>query len=74
MSDQSQQRRFLTRRQQAERYGKCVKTITRWGEDPKMRMPAEYDFNGVWSRAEDELTCWERSRTAVSASENSDED
>jgi hypothetical protein len=60
-------RRFLTRRAQAERYGKCVKTIERWGADPGMGMPAEYDFNGLPSRLEAELESWERSRVTASA-------
>jgi hypothetical protein len=57
-------RRFLTRRAQAKRYGKCVKTIVRWGADPNMGMPAEYDFK-LPSRAEDELEVWERGRVSV---------
>jgi hypothetical protein len=55
-------RRFLTRRDQAERYGKSVRTIERWGLDPKMGMPPEYDFNRLKARAEDELETWERHR------------
>jgi hypothetical protein len=55
-------RRFLTRRAQAKRYSKSVRTIVRWGEDPDMNMPAEYWFNGLPHRAEDELEPWERSR------------
>jgi hypothetical protein len=59
--------RFLTRRAQAERYGKCVKTIERWGQDPAMGMPPEYNFNKLPSRLEAELEIWERSRVTVSA-------
>jgi hypothetical protein len=57
-------RRFLSRRDQADRYGKSVRTIERWGEDPEMGMPVEYDFHGLKARAEDELETWERSRVA----------
>lgn len=60
-------RRFLTRRAQAARYGKCVKTIERWGQDPSMEMPAEYDFRGLPSRLEAELEIWERGRVTTSA-------
>jgi hypothetical protein len=60
------QRSWLSRRAQAERYGKDIKTIKRWGRDPKMKMPPEHDFNGP-HRAEDELEVWERSRVASSA-------
>jgi hypothetical protein len=57
-------RRFLSRRDQADRYGKSVRTIERWGEDSEMAMPTEYDFNGLKARAEDELEAWERGRVA----------
>jgi hypothetical protein len=60
----SEPRHFLTRRRQAQRYGKSVRTIERWGIDPKMNMPPEYDFNGVKARIEDELESWERGRVA----------
>jgi hypothetical protein len=56
-------RRFLSRRAQAERYGKSIKTVERWGKDPEMSMPPEYDFNGP-HRDEAELEAWERSRVA----------
>ena len=54
-------RRFLTRRQQAKRYSKSVRTIERWGVDPEMDLPAEYIFNGRPHREESELEAWERS-------------
>jgi hypothetical protein len=56
--------RYLTRRNQAERYGKSVRTIERWGLDQEMAMPPEYDFNGVKARREDDLERWERARVA----------
>jgi hypothetical protein len=57
--------RFLTRRQQAQRYGKSKRTIERWGKDPERGMPAEYNFNGQFSRAEPALEAWERSLTVT---------
>jgi hypothetical protein len=57
-------RRFLSRRAQAERYGKSIKTIERWSDDPRMQMPREYDFRGLPHRDEAELEVWERSRVA----------
>jgi len=57
-------RRFLSRPDQAKRYRKSVRTIKRWGADPKMGMPPEYDFNGP-HRDEAELEDWEQSRVAM---------
>jgi hypothetical protein len=65
MLPEMKSRRFLTRRKQAERYGKSVRTIVRWGEDADMSMPPEYDFNGLPHRDEAELEVWERSRVAL---------
>jgi len=62
MSDVAVTRRFLTRRQQARRWGKSVRTVERWGLDPAMGLPPEYDFNGHPHREESELEAWERSR------------
>jgi hypothetical protein len=58
---QPKPRRFLSRKQQAARYGRSTKTIKRWTADPRMKMPPEYEFNGP-HRAEDELEAWERAR------------
>ena len=57
-------RRFLSRQEQGERYGRDVKTIKRWGKNKKLGMPAEYIFNDPNDpmRREDELEAWERSR------------
>ena len=60
---QMKPRRFLSRSAQAQRYGKSVKTIKRWGADPRMGMPPEYAFTTP-HRAEDELDVWDRSRVA----------
>jgi hypothetical protein len=60
-------RRFLSRRAQAQRYGRSVDTIKRWGKDPQMGMPPEYNFRGMPHRDEAELEAWERKRVVVSA-------
>jgi hypothetical protein len=59
--------RFLSRRQQAERYGKSVKTVERWGLDPTLGFPGEYDINSHKFRKLSELEAWERSRAAIAA-------
>jgi|AmaraimetFIIA100_FD_contig_121_96578_length_6637_multi_4_in_0_out_0_3 transposase len=61
---QMRSRRFLSRSAQAQRYGKSVRTIKRWGNDPRMAMPPEYSFHTP-HRAEDELDAWDRSRVAL---------
>lgn len=60
-------KRWLTRRQQADRYGVHPRTVDRWGDDPEMDLPAEIDLNGRPCRAEDELEAWERGRVALRA-------
>jgi hypothetical protein len=57
--------RFLSRRQQAERYGKSTKTIERWGDNPSLGFPAEIDVNGHKYRALSKLEAWERKRAAA---------
>ena len=52
--------RYLSRRAQAERYGRSVKTIERWGENSKLGLPPELDVNGRKSRALSQLERWER--------------
>jgi hypothetical protein len=59
-------RRFLSRQEQAVRYNVSVKSIQRWGEDPRMQMPKEYVFHRQMRRREDELEAWERSRVTTS--------
>jgi hypothetical protein len=54
--------RYLSRRKQAERYEKSVRTIERWGEDPDLDYPAELDVNGRKLRALSALERWERKR------------
>jgi hypothetical protein len=65
-SGAKKRRRFLTRKEQADRYGKDVRTIKRWGKDAEMNMPPEYNFRGAPHREEGELEEWERSRVAAS--------
>jgi hypothetical protein len=62
-TSQTKPRRFLSRKEQADRYGRSTRTIKRWGTDPKMGMPQEYEFNGP-HRDEAELEIWERTRIA----------
>ena len=57
--------RFLSRRQQSERYGKSARTIERWGDDPLLGFPYEIDINGRKFRALSALERWERKRAAV---------
>jgi hypothetical protein len=54
--------RFLSRQEQAARYGVSVKSVTRWGDDPRMAMPKEYAFHRQMKRREADLEAWERSR------------
>ena len=37
---------FLTRRQQARRYGVSTRTIDRWSDDDNLGLPAEIDIAG----------------------------
>jgi hypothetical protein len=52
--------RYLSRRAQADRYGRSVRTIERWGEDPELGLPPELDINGRKLRALSQLERWER--------------
>jgi hypothetical protein len=54
--------RYLSRRRQAERYERSVRTIERWGKDPDLDFPAEIEVNGRWLRPLSKLEKWERSR------------
>ena len=58
---------FLTRRQQAGRYQRSIRTIERWGDDAELGYPAEIDINGHKLRREFDLELWERERAAVAA-------
>ena len=55
---------YLSRRQQAERYAVSIKTIERWGVDPRLDYPAELDVNGRKRRPLSGLERWERKRVA----------
>lgn len=54
--------RYLSRRAQAERYGRSVRTIERWGENPQLALPPEFDINGHKFRSLSALERWERKR------------
>jgi hypothetical protein len=62
-----QEERFLSRAEQARRYGKSVKTIERWTADPALGFPGELDINGRKFRRLSELETWERERAAIAA-------
>jgi hypothetical protein len=65
----SKQPVYLSRQQQADRYGVSVRSIKRWGEDPCMNLPPEYEFRRARKRRQDQLEEWERSRIATMAAE-----
>jgi hypothetical protein len=52
--------RWLSRLQQAKRYGKAKRTIERWGQNPDLRMPPETWINGIPHRREDQLDGWDK--------------
>jgi hypothetical protein len=67
MRTDSDQERFLSRSQQAARYGKSIKTIGRWAADPELGFPKEIDINGHKFRRLSELEEFERSRVGVTS-------
>jgi len=58
---------FLTRRQQARRYGVSTRTIDRWSDDDNLGLPAEIDIAGRKYRKLSELETWERARATIAA-------
>jgi len=58
---------FLTRRQQARRYGVSTRTIDRWSDDDNLGLPAEIDIAGRKYRKLSDLETWERARAAIAA-------
>ena len=60
-------KRYLSRRAQAERYGRSVRSIERWGKNPALKLPPELEINGHWFRSLEELEDWERKRAAAQA-------
>jgi hypothetical protein len=58
---------FLTRRQQARRYGVSTRTIDRWSDDDNLGLPAEIDIAGRKYRKLPDLETWERARAAIAA-------
>jgi hypothetical protein len=63
--------RFLSRRQQTERYGVSLKTIERWSQDQKLGYPQELDINGRKYRKLSELEAFERKCAAIPAPKRS---
>jgi hypothetical protein len=59
---------YLTRRQQAKRYARSVRSIERMGDDPTLGFPPEIDVNGHKLRWLPALEVWERERAVVAAS------
>jgi hypothetical protein len=55
-------RRLLSRRAQAKRYGRSVRTIERWGADARIGMPPEIKIGTQYFRYEHELEEMERRR------------
>ena len=66
MTNTTAHERYLSRRAQADRYGKSVRTIERWGEDPDLALPPELDINGRKLRPLSALEQWERKRVVRS--------
>jgi hypothetical protein len=58
---------FLTRRQQARRYGVSTRTIDRWSDDDNLGLPGEIDIVGRKYRKLADLEKWERARAAIAA-------
>jgi hypothetical protein len=54
----------LPQKRTAERYGRSIKTLDRWREDPKINFPKCMIINGQKYDDEDELENWERWRAA----------
>jgi hypothetical protein len=52
---------FLSKRQQAERYGKTPRTIDRWRQNPRLNYPKQYEINGRPHGRLSDLEIWERS-------------
>ena len=59
--------KYLTRKHQAERYARSVRTIERWGYDDGLGYPPEIDINGHFLRRLSDLERWERERAALAA-------
>jgi predicted site-specific integrase-resolvase len=58
MNKPSEGTRFLSRRQQAERWAVHIRTVMRWGNEG--RLPPEYMINGLPRRLENEIESFER--------------
>ena len=58
---------YLTRREQARRYGVSTRTIDRWSDDDDLAPSTEIDIAGRKYRKLSDLEVWERVRAAVAA-------
>jgi hypothetical protein len=56
-------KRRLPRRAVADRYGRSIKTLSRWEDDPAMEFPKSIDINGFKYFAEADLIDWENRRS-----------
>jgi hypothetical protein len=63
---------WLTRRQQAERWGVSVRTVERRSKDQKLGLPPEMEINKRWFRALSKIEAWERARVVGSISKSAD--
>ncbi len=57
---------FLTRLQQAKRWGVSKRSVERWGEDEKLGLPPELEINSRRYRKLSDIEAWERSRVVAS--------
>jgi hypothetical protein len=64
---------FLTRLQQAKRWGVSKRSVERWGEDEHLSLPPEIEINGRRYRKLTDLEAWERARVVASTSKSSAE-
>jgi hypothetical protein len=51
---------WLSRRQQADRWGVHWRTVVRRGHDPELGLPPEFQINGYWYRSLSQIEDWER--------------
>ena len=58
---------WLSRRAQANRYGRTTRTIRRWETDPDLNYPPGIMINGQSYRREDHLDAWDAERAKVQA-------
>ncbi len=57
---------WLTRSQQARRFGVTKRTIERWGQSEDLGLPPEIEIRGRHYRKLSALAAWERARVVAS--------